>query len=153
MLEFFLSPLTLAEKIKWNQITMKKCDKGGHLVAAGTVQPHLAKSHMGRDGCSLQAYMYVGASTVGGCSCATLTLPPRAPPTHAAPAPCTAGACVPRKGRDIRSALFVHTRRRARAAATQRSIPPPPRRHVKRVHGSDSVHAAAMDIRLFFPHA
>ena len=46
LLEFFLSPLTLAERIKWikwNQITMKKCDKGGHLVLAGTVRPHLAK--------------------------------------------------------------------------------------------------------------
>jgi hypothetical protein len=31
LLEFFLSPLTLAEKIKWNQITMKKCDECAHL--------------------------------------------------------------------------------------------------------------------------
>jgi len=26
---------------------MKKCDEGGHLVVAGTVQPHLAKSQRG----------------------------------------------------------------------------------------------------------
>jgi hypothetical protein len=31
LLNFFLSPLTLAEKIKWNQITMKKCDERAHL--------------------------------------------------------------------------------------------------------------------------
>ncbi len=110
MLQFFLSPLTLAERIKWikwNQITMKKCDEGGHLVLAGTVRPHLAKSHMGRDGCSLQAYMHVAASAVGSCSCAPQTVPPRAPLMHAASAPCTAGACAPRKGMRIRSALFV----------------------------------------------
>ena len=29
LLNFFLSPLNLAEKIKWNQITIEKCDEGG----------------------------------------------------------------------------------------------------------------------------
>jgi hypothetical protein len=43
LLEIFLSPLNLAEKIKkikWNQITMKKFDEGEHL-AVTTAQPHL----------------------------------------------------------------------------------------------------------------
>ena len=69
--------------------------------------------------------MHVGASAVGGCSCAPLTLPPRAPLTHAASAPCTAGACAPRKGMCIRSALFV-TRDDGRAQQQHNARGPPP---------------------------
>jgi len=131
---------------------MKKCDEGGHLVAAGTVQPHLAKSHMGRDGCSLQAYMHVAASAVGGCSCAPLTLPPRAPLMHAASAPCTAGACAPRKGMCIRSALFV-TRDDGRAQQQHNAPSPSSRTLNERVQGSDSEEADAIEIQFFFPQA
>ena len=65
------------------------------VYTAGTVQ-HLAKIAHG-----------TGRLQLACRRPSTLTLPPRAPPTHAASAPCIAGACAPRKGRGIRSALFV----------------------------------------------
>ena len=102
-----------------------------------------------RDGCR---HMHVGASAVGGCSCAPLTLPPRAPLTHAASAPCTAGACAPRKGMRIRSALFV-TRDDGRAQQQHNAPFPSSRMLNERVHGSDSEEADAIEIRFFFPQA
>ena len=59
------------------------------------------------------------------------------------------------EGQSIRF-ICAHETTGARSSNTTLHPTSPPcynRRHVKRVHGSDSVHAAAMDLRLFFPHA
>ena len=94
-------------------------------------------------------------STVGGCAWAALTLPPRAPSTHAA----SAHLVLPVRARcgkgEAFDPLYLCTREDRHSSNT---TPPPTSpsvysRHVKRVHGSDSVETAAMEIRLFFPHA